>query len=100
MTTPPAATPIRHVLRKVVLSAAVIATLAGGVSLLVAAGRQPAEVTKAQTSDITSARRQAFDVTTTANGDLQAKNQIELRSTLERESSSRRARASRRVTWL
>jgi multidrug resistance efflux pump len=87
MTTPPAATPIRHVLRKVVLSAAVIATLAGGVSMLVAAGRQPAEVTKAQTSDITSARRQAFDVTTTANGDLQAKNQIELRSTLEREST-------------
>ena len=68
------------------ISAVVLAALAGGVSLL-AAGKQPDQTTKAQTSDIALARKQAFDITTTANGDLQAKNQIELRSTLERDAT-------------
>ena len=39
------------------------------------------------TSDLVAARRQAFEVTTTANGELQARNQIELRSALERNST-------------
>jgi HlyD family secretion protein len=77
----------RHTFRALAVTAAVLAALAGGAGLLAAAGRQQPQVTKEQTSDLTQARKQAFDVTTTANGDLQAKNQIELRSTLEREST-------------
>lgn len=42
---------------------------------------------KARTADLAEAKRQAFDVTTVANGDLQARNQIEVRSPLEQQST-------------
>ncbi|HLP83519.1 MAG TPA: HlyD family efflux transporter periplasmic adaptor subunit [Phycisphaerales bacterium] len=73
--------------RTIAISAAVLLALAGGAGILAAAAKPPAAPTKAQTSDVTNVRKQAFDITTTANGDLQAKNQIELRSTLERDAT-------------
>ncbi|HEX2839591.1 MAG TPA: HlyD family efflux transporter periplasmic adaptor subunit [Phycisphaerales bacterium] len=71
--------------------------VAGGVVVLAGAGdsaqdsapARPAPVAtpKGLTSDMGVAKRQPFDISTTANGDLQAKNQIELRSKLDRDST-------------
>ena len=69
-----------------------LAIAAGGVGVVVLAGageepRQAARSGTPTSTDMGVAKRQGFDVTTTANGDLQAKNQIELRSKLDREST-------------
>ncbi len=42
---------------------------------------------KARTADLAEVKRQAFEITTVANGDLQARNQIEVRSPLEQQST-------------
>lgn len=72
-----------------------VVSLAGGITVLAGAGessqtppKTPAgKPAQGLTSDMGLAKRQAFDITTTANGDLQAKNQIELRSKLDRDST-------------
>jgi HlyD family secretion protein len=72
-----------------------IALLAGGVGTLVAlAPGQPAKRSQAatnrereRTSDLAGVENTAFEITTVANGDLQAKNQLELRSPLEQQTT-------------
>lgn len=69
-----------------------VAALLGVTGLAVIAGAAPEKSVKATrddglTADIAIARVQSFDIATTASGELQAKNQIEIRSQLESQST-------------
>lgn len=68
----------------------VLAAVAGtAVSLSSASGRAAPQPARSQegTADVGVARKMSFDITTTATGELEARNQIELRSRLERPST-------------
>lgn len=67
-----------------VLVALVLATIAGGIwHATRGSGGGKGSV---GTTDVVEAKKETFEVTTTASGELEAKNRVELRSRLERES--------------
>lgn len=86
--------------RRLIMSAATLAALAGAGGLLLAAAprdgaaapavkaaTKPTAKGQEQTADRAQVENQAFEITTVANGDLQAKNQLELRSPLEQQTT-------------
>lgn len=78
----------RRTRRKVILAAATLVILAGGalgVNALVADGASA--TSKQQTLDTHRVTLSSFEVTTTSSGELEAKNQIEVRSELENSST-------------
>lgn len=84
-----------HRRRNIILGAAGVLLVTTGIAVASTGTFEPARtatVTKAQrdeglTADIAIARIQSFDIATTASGELQAKNQIEIRSLLESQST-------------
>lgn len=71
------------------LSAAAVLAIAGTVYVTVAGAgeRQPAKGTPGRNADLAVVQRTAFDISTTATGELKAQNQKEIRSELETESA-------------
>lgn len=76
--------------RKAVIFCGVVLAVFMGVGVIVAAGRGQPRNDKGgqrQTSDLVEVVRDDFDVSTTASGELRAKNQIEVRNKLESETT-------------
>lgn len=75
--------------RRVLWACGVVAGLGMTAGVLVAANRQPSSAPTGSgpriTSDLVEVTRTDFDITTTATGELRARNQVEIRSTLESE---------------
>lgn len=93
--TPSSGSPRRGFAIKLTL---VLLTLAGGSVGLVSLGQSnsgssgprggsASSSQSARTADLAEVKKQAFEVTTVANGDLQARNQVEIRSPLEQQST-------------
>lgn len=70
---------------KLTAGIAVVAAGVGGVAFFSQPSEAKADKAGALTSDRAIAKLTSFDIVTTANGSLEAKNQIEIRSTLETE---------------
>lgn len=69
--------------KSAVLGLILVAGIAGGALWYVSQKSEDSSGTHVRTSDVTKAALSNFDVTTTASGELQALDQIEVRSTLE-----------------
>lgn len=84
-----------HRRRNIVLGSAGILLVSAGIAVASTGAFEPARTSaptkksgdEGLTADIAIARIQSFDIATTASGELQAKNQIEIRSLLESQST-------------
>lgn len=83
-----------HRRRNIILGSTGILLVTTGIAVASTGAFEPARTTPAKksgdeglTADVAIARVQSFDIATTASGELQAKNQIEIRSLLESQST-------------